>query len=926
MALTRRQRALVKLQAFKARKRIHSSQESMYTGEKSDDVSEVEVFDSKTTEVHGHPNGKVADNEPNSSSSCRLDDEEQTGGNLNHQPETGDDSPKVVGSRSDNRDDSSEISSTEQIVDLSAKSNSKLNGGDKPPIVITDDDNTGKASPQRRFDIVDDHEHVPSKESRRSGSLSYKKAQKMKSSRKPRRSRKVPMKDNTTEDDASTIDSQPEHYLTEAKTDGIASALDHVFHYFDDFRSIGDDSYSIRTERTEETGQIPPVRSERGFFKDVEEIFLERFSCATMSMPCHGLDVPAHSYFEDESTISGTKDRKEEMESTKRTAGPSSRHSSLDGDSRSALSSVLLEDDDTFTDTTTVKDELHLENDTGTSDQDTDVAKKKSFDTQDGVLCRNFCNIGSDCLHDSGRVADGCEADRQNKLQELVSGAKRHAAKLKCNFKSDSSFQSVQNSLGETAGIESTILTSSRDIPILTKEDITKNSIPGEHSVAVEGNIMAEFFSAVSMLSNTIEAAIVDAKPIPEEHAEDRKEKDILKDKADDNVDGDSQMKDVEDEKESKNLYTSGHSIKPSVSFFSVDTGASGKEMPTSGFQEALAKLRDMNTASVTDTFRELETSLKGINLTPTEHTWFVEKFTEVFPCSADVNQETPSEVGTNEGVQNKPAVVEKFQYACSCAKVEHEEFATARSQDNVDAEDLNPKPKDTYSEDLTTEIVGDFFESKGDAKHVQSIDSGASNIVWDQHDWKPFEDSDCSASAGNQSIDTKATSNSTEDEVEHRSAEKTIPLRKPDPPSSSSRTKLQMAGCTQTDEKPPPKWRRMRLVPNIVRPFFKNKKQPTPTHLPVDDKKVLNVSTKMSTNSLGKQMFPVENIPQDDFTIDPFQASKSCISERQVWRTGQGDDFVEIINANTQAHDWKYTFPEMVKCTSMDAQTKASF
>ena len=471
MSLTRRQRALEKLNAVKARNRLPAqsahARAGIQLGEQSDDVSEVQAGDSTldntedVVEPHllvGDENGKTFPHSlTDSPIGCRTDDDEEMARNVatdspvascsddDQEPtqgifmptHDGGESPVVVDTREDSLDRRRNKHYKGLSQDSSQGAQDKSMDSQKASEVKINSTDINKASPLRRFDIVEGSFGQKAQQTNRSVKGAHKKSSRARLSEKHKRSRKT-RRDHGREDDTWSFDSQLDTWLNEGKGNPLASALDRVFDYFDEMRSVGDESYSIRTEKTEETVPVAPRRSAGSLFADVEGMFTEGFSCGTLVATCESLTAPSYSFHEDESTLSGTKGSKEALDSN---ASLDRVPKKLEGDSRSERSSILPEA--AMYTSKIALSETKRPNETKSLELGQSVAGRNSLDNQYGEACRDMCFVAVDCINETPHgIAD---ASSPIKLQQLVQEATDQAANIRNNINSDMIFDIGQH-------------------------------------------------------------------------------------------------------------------------------------------------------------------------------------------------------------------------------------------------------------------------------------------------------------------------------------------------------------------------------------------------------------------------------------------------------------------------------------------------
>ena len=578
MALTRHQRALQKIEAVKARKRLQTAQNEATEGEFGEPGKITSRFSPRVVGVEDPPVVTPARHE--------ADPRDFTEGDF---PDA----------------------SLSRFAACNAKS-IDIPAGEKTSGVVGNVTPSSKLT--RRFENA--NEVTPDQSYKRGGVVTNQRGAKngsRKSSlKKPPKSKPQNSKGRAKThralpvDDDSTIESR--QYRIAQKSDGIASALDPLFDFLMDEPSIGDDSVSIHSERTDEKGDIVKV---------VEDFLWEGMNCGKVA-DCHQ-DLDSRTLSMDESTVSDGNDTNKK--SHRRTKSPNALHQDS-SDSRNRVASdemSILPDVDEMIDdlaraTWKVLDESLA---TTTLDTDRDLTECISFEShgEDKYLCGNIYDMANDFIQ-LDETTNGC--GKIDKVSQIVKDAKRRAEKVNIDFKSDVSFQdSLQTSIKDTSSYASTFFSSIRDGTAFTGAERTvENEDTGLKSVP-----SGETHTVIQNVDNEVQ----------DEH------------KAD--------------------IYAPAEELKSDASFFSKDTDP-GNNSASKAFEEAMAKLKDsLDTATASARLQELQASINNIKLVPEDSNWSPQKLYEAL--SSACNSET------DDDDKERRSITEKVKTILSCGPIE---------------------------------------------------------------------------------------------------------------------------------------------------------------------------------------------------------------------------------------------------------------
>jgi hypothetical protein len=933
MTLSRHQKALEKMHAVRATKRFQAAQ--VRSGKENESVvSEASVggtLDSKPSEEYDNSilatSIVVTDNEdedvlnvPDLPVNSRVDEaepqqERKTASDPNEE------SPNIV---FDGRQDGTQ----ESPGTSSPKAHRKFPDGDQTPKSKTmsrlDEKKETAPSPprSRRFDIVEDE---PPRKPSKTNKASLRKSSRGRKSKRSRRSKRVRIKERSIDDDASSVDSQLESFLSEDRPD-VASALDHIFDFFtpmDDLRSL-DDSCSERTDRTDESylNMIFSSKSRGGLLKEVEELFIDRFSCGPSIPECHHLGTPTFSYAEDESTVSGNKERKVRSKKHHARSMRSSGRKAKETDMLSFDSSAIPEDEETVTDTgtlTTNGESLA----TSAYDTDKDIGRATSFDTEGaGAGWRNPCNM-AECLGETAGAHEDNER-KKKKIRELLSKAKRRAEKATKDLKNETS---NIFSRADSPSITSTLMSSLRGATTPTGDE---NAMPFTDGGTAFANGESAFTDVGTAFTNadttftdtgtaftdgtghrTVDTQSV-IQPTPEEVG-------ALSNNQNDT---------------SNEVYAPAQAIKPSSSFYSVETPTSQKN-PESAFQKALGKLRD-DTVLAT---KRLQSSLGGLDFAPAGNVSIAEKVKQVFTCSPGPDQMPLATDETETPVEESKKVTpgERVKRVLTCTAIPREDSGLVNNGLKATVEagpETNEQAEDSAVDDLVEDQQG--AEQPEDAGIECSNDPA---VVL-----KPVADGDSET----KSVETKDTSrSSTEDEAEHERPEDVefeyAPVTESSEYQETSPPQEQIPQDkpAETTETIPPKkkWGKLRRMSKLVRPLFGTKKHgakhspestpKAPVPFVYDSEDIRNSSADSCVKSLTSQLSSDQNTSSSskgDSAPSPFDPSLSTKAKREAWRSTKADEFDEIISNNARVNDWNHVFPELIVSDAADSVTDASF
>lgn len=783
-----------------------------------------------------------------------------------------------------------DVSHEKSLLD-SPKAHRKSYDGDQTPKTKTLSrmDETKDATPGRRFDIVEDgRPHRGNKSGRTNKTSLRKKSSKGRVSRGQKRSKRVRIKQRSIDDDASSVDSQLESYLSEDRSDGMAGALDHIIDYFtpmDDSRSL-DDSYAYserteRTDRTEETYANQPLfdysffssKSKGGLLKDVEDLFMDRFSCGPAIPECQDLGTQTFSYAEDESTVSAPPARKIKPKRRPTRSKRSSRKpASKEADMPSVDLSTINPEDETETGTLTTKGEslsskvLDGSLATSTYDTDKDIAHYASFDTAEQG---RGCNIVG-CLEPTTEAKNDFGEGQKAKIRDLLLIARRHAE------------QATKDLRSETSSLFSPSIASSK---MSWLRDSTTVKADAVDAVDAADTTFTDVGTAFTDGAET--QSIIQQPPVS---------------------DADVALKIIDEETSKEpdshsdnNLYAPAQSIKTSASFYSVDTSTSQKKDPETAFQKAFSKLRD-DTVLASKRLQDFQQSLQVMDFAPAGNVSITEKVKQVFTCSPE-----PHEVDEMPAEESKRVTaVETLKNVFTCSDVNRQDSILVEAGPDV-AVGVSPATED----DANNSIAGDEVERQADVERPEEDDSGTPCAS------EPFGEvvkpvTAEGDSSETRSVQTKDTSrSSTEDEGENESPEHCViedaPLNKSMQSQETFQSQQQSTMEMSTESKSPKKWRKLRRMSKLVRPLFRTKR-----HSAKNSPAAQSSSEQNTSNSSGA-----------DSAVSPFDPSLSMKAKREAWRSSQ-NEFDEIISDKARANDW-VMFPEFVNSSNVDAATKAS-
>jgi hypothetical protein len=750
-----------------------------------------------------------------------------------------------------------------------------------------------------------------------------------------------------TKDDDSTVESGQDR--RGQKSDGIAGALDPLFDFLMDEASVGDDSISVRTERTYEKGDI---------VKDVEDFIWDRMDCGKVS---DVQEMDSRTFSMDESTVSdGLDTSKANKQSHRRTKSlnvprpdaprPRARVASEE------ISTIIPDDVEVIDACVRASWKILGDATTTFNTEDRDLTEGNSFDSREiKPMCSDLYQMASEMMEIDDTDAGSSKID---KFSQVVKNAKRQAEKVKMDFKSDASFPgSLQTSMKDTSSYASTFFSSLRESTTFTGTE----------------------------RSTEIMDSAVSSSPSGETHS----------------VVPTSGNEKVEEENKPA-VYAPAEDLKSDASFFSNNVG-SDKKSSSSAFEEAIAKLKDtIDTTSASAKLQELQASIKGIKLVPDDSDWSANKFYEAFSraCNAEAHE------GATEKEKEKQTIAEKVQTILACGPIEadvpfdemeqspKQEASLAQKIKNVlicfdgrvedavvieepplssDAPAATHAPPDqpdsaevySSSKEAPVVIVGNETVDAGlhpVETEVASSDSDSNILI------NPVKITVIGDPLESHSVGTPETTNSTEDEADEmpfdanaieeieahfqRVAEdgptkdEVIPEQEVLPeqeilPEPEMRPE-QEAISEQEDFPDEPrrqihkKWSPLRRV---VAPLFRKKKQDEQPLVQVhiggethgtrcmsfdvpDSAKSTSTSPSSTSTDVSSEnqatTTPIES------TENPFDPSISGKSKREAWRSTRADDFDEIITKNARADDWDCMFPEF--SDPVENATMASF
>ena len=557
MALTRHQRALQKIEAIKARKRLQTVPTEANEGEVGEPGKITSRFSPRVVGMEDPPSVKVVTPPRHDAVSPQSNEGDFPDASLSHFAACNGKSIDIPAGE--------EISQAGNVTPSSKLTRRYVNANEVTP------------------DLSHESGNGETKNGPRKSSL--KKAPRSKHHNSKGR---VKVRRALSQDDDSTIESR--QYRLTQKSDGIASALDPLFDFLMDEPSIGDDSVSIHTERTDEKADIVKV---------VEDFLWEGMNCGKVA-DCHQ-DLESRTLSMDESTVSENDINKK---AHRRTKSPNVPHQDS-SDSRNRVASdeiSILPDVDEMIDdlaraTWKVLDESLA---TTTLDTDRDMTECVSFESHaDKNLCGSIYEMANDIIQ-LDETTNGC--GKIDKVSQIVKDAKRRAEK---DFNSDVSFQgSLQTSMKETSSYASTFFSSLRESTVFTG---TERSAENEDT-AVKSVPSGETHSVIQNADNEVQ-----------EEAE---------------------------------IYAPAEEVKSDASFFSKDTDP-GTNSATNAFEEAMAKLKDsLDATTASARLQELQASINTMRLVPDDSNWSPQKLYEAL--SSACNSETDDEDKERRSISEK--------------------------------------------------------------------------------------------------------------------------------------------------------------------------------------------------------------------------------------------------------------------------------
>lgn len=756
-------------------------------------------------------------------------------------------------------------------------------------------------------------------------------------------------------DDDSSVDSRPEK--GRGKSDGIASALDPFFDFLMDDRSIGEDSASIRSERTFEKVDV---------VKDVEDFIMERMGCGKTS-DIHDLGSRTFSMDEEESTLSGGNDVAKHDSTNFHGRGKLSNSPSEE------LSATAADDEATYDTATPASPKLAGRK----LAAEPELAHATSFDMQEPKrLCADIYQITNELFEDTM----GARTNADSKNEPLFENENRQTTAAKAVLKSDASFQgSLKASLRDTSSYASTFISSIRDAASFNGADNKNNGV--EESGPLVTNVLS---------SET--RSVVQTDP------------------------------GEEDTVEQDGVYAPAEDVHSAASFFTATaptTKATG-----SAFEEAIAKVKTSLGATAASTkLIELQESIVGGAMVP-EESWSGEKFYEAFSCacsseakessqlkqmSATLPIETPLASTPETSAETAPnddapridqSIVAKIRNILTCGPLEadiplDQQTPEVKSDESImqkvknvltfsDSKSESGNPSDTPQvENVTVEVqktVNVVNEKFSLRVNIDESDDDTVVIAGDEvlleagldpaepiahlpdenieSPETPLKNSTPSAPLKNHCVETPETSTCTEDEAEADADQKNISTEEELEETESHFHQTTFPETTQglteavtaqianlslaNDKSSPPtkkrkKWGALRRV---VRPLFRKKKQDEKLVVVseiAENKQNPGLNSLRERETLGDQSIPtVSNhqevaprsfgrLPSEDIAQTLYDASLIAQAKRDAWRGYNGDGFDAILSKNARERDWGKHSPELLTAAN-DAISQASF